>query len=61
MHDGTVIEDSLLGKDLKRATKAKDIFQCVNIFFKHNLEIQIICSVCTDGAPVMLGNIFCFG
>ena len=57
VHDGAIMEDFLFCEDLKRTTKAKDIFKCVNFFFaKHDLDIQIIGSVCTDGAPAMLGN-----
>ena len=57
VHDGAIMEDFLFCEDLKRTTKGKDIFQCVkNFFAKHDLDIQIIGSVCTDGAPAMLGN-----
>ena len=56
-HDGSIKEDFLICEDLQRTTKAKDIFQCVKIFFaKHDLDMQVIGSVCTDGAPAMLGN-----
>ena len=33
VHDGAIMEDFLFCEDLKRTTKAKDIFQCVNFFF----------------------------
>ena len=55
-HDGAII-DFLFSEDLKKTIKGKDIFQCVkNFFAKHDLDIQIIGSVCTDGAHAMLGN-----
>ena len=54
---GVIMEDFLFCEDLKRTTKGKDIFQCAkNFFVKHELDIQIIGYVCTDGAPAMLGN-----
>ena len=31
---------------------------CEDFFLKHDLEIQIIDSVYTDGTPTMLGNFF---
>ena len=33
VHDGTIMKHFLFCKDLKRTTKAKDIFQCVTNFF----------------------------
>ena len=33
VHDGSIKEDFLFCEDLKRTTKAKDIFQCLKIFF----------------------------
>ena len=29
---------------------------CQEFFAKHDLDMQVIGSVCTDGAPAMLGN-----
>ena len=57
VHDGAITEKFLFCEDLKRTTKGKYIFPCVkNFFAKHDLHIQIIGSVCTDGAPAILGN-----
>ena len=57
IHDGFIIEDFLFCKELKRTTKRKDVFQCVkNFFVKHDLDIQIIGSVCTECAPAMPVN-----
>ena len=40
-----------------RTTTAKDVFKLVKEFFiKHNLDIKVVGSVCSDGAPAMLGN-----
>ena len=56
VHDGA-IKNFLFCEELKTTTKAKDVFQFVKDFFaKYELDIQIIGSVCTDGAPAMLGN-----
>ncbi|XP_076329566.1 protein FAM200C-like [Tachypleus tridentatus] len=57
VHDGAIMEDFRFCKDLKTTTKGKDVFQCVKDFFaKYDLDIQIIGSGCTDGAPDILGN-----
>lgn len=53
VHDGRF----LFCEDLKTTTKGKDVFQCVkNLFAKCDLDIQIIGSVYTDSASVMLEN-----
>ena len=47
----------LFCKPLPRTIAAKDVFELVKEFFnKHNLYLKIIGSICTDGAPAMLGN-----
>ena len=52
-----VEEEFLFCQPLPRTTTAKDIFKLVKEFFiKHNLDIKVIGSVCSDGAPAMLGN-----
>ena len=33
VHNSTIMEGFLFFEDLKRTTKAKDIFQCLKIFF----------------------------
>ena len=56
-HDGAIKENFIFCEELKTTTKAKDVFQFVKDFFaKHELDNQIICSVCTDGAPAILEN-----
>uniref|UniRef100_UPI00358EA82C protein FAM200C-like n=1 Tax=Myxine glutinosa TaxID=7769 RepID=UPI00358EA82C len=57
VNDGAVKEDFLFCEDLKTSLTAKDVMQLVKDFFaKHDLDIKVIGSVCTDGAPAMLGN-----
>ena len=35
----------------------KDVFKLAKEFFnKHNLDLKMTGSICTDGAPAMLGN-----
>uniref|UniRef100_K7FGQ0 Uncharacterized protein n=1 Tax=Pelodiscus sinensis TaxID=13735 RepID=K7FGQ0_PELSI len=37
-------------------TAAQDVFTILNIFFEeHSIEWKNLCSICTDGAPAMLG------
>jgi hypothetical protein len=46
----------LLCKPLETTTTARDIFKVVSNFFEeHGIEWKNLCSVCTDGAPAMLG------
>ena len=55
--DSMIKEDVLFCDELKPTTQGKDVYQLVKDFFaKHDLDIQIIGSVCADGTPVMLGN-----
>lgn len=57
IHNGGIMEDFLFCEDLETTTRGKDVFQYVkNFFIKYDLDIKIIGSVCTDGAPAMLGN-----
>ena len=54
-------EDFLFCKELVKTTMATDIFDDVKIFFKeNNLNINKVASICTDGAPALLGNKSCF-
>ena len=55
--DETVCEDFLFCKPLQTTTTALDIFNLVKeFFFKHELDMSLIGSICADGAPAMLGN-----
>ena len=52
----TVCEDFLFCKPLQTTT-ALDIFYLVKeFFFKHELDMSLIGSICTDSATAMLGN-----
>ena len=56
-----VEEEFLFCQPLPKTTTAKDIFKLVKkIFIKHNLDIKMIGSVCSGGAPAMLGNRYGF-
>ena len=59
VHDGTKIKDFFC-ENLKGAISNKYLPISKQPFLKHDLEIQIIDYVYTDGASAMLGNIlFC--
>jgi len=55
--DKSVVKDFLFCASLKTATTAIDVFELVKSFFSDiGTDLQMIGSVCTDGAPSMLGN-----
>ena len=55
--DKTVREEFVFCKPLQTTATAGDIFNLVKEFFKYyNINISLIGSICTDGAPAMLGN-----
>ena len=46
---------------MKKRTKAKDVFDLVNGFFCENsIARNKAVSVCTDGAPAIIGHQSCF-
>ena len=52
-----VVEEFLFCKPLKTTAKATDVFSLVKEFFlEHEMTLNMCGSICTDGAPVMLGN-----
>ena len=52
-----VEEELLFCEPLTRTVTAKDVFKLVKGFSnKHNLDLKMIGSICTDGALAMLGN-----
>jgi len=52
-----IYENFIFFEKLKTTNEAKDVFQFVTDFFaKHELDVQIIDSVCTSGAPALLRN-----
>ena len=51
------VEEEFLFCELLPRTTAKDVFKLVKRFFnKHNLDLKMTTSICTDGAAVMLSN-----
>uniref|UniRef100_UPI00358F06DC protein FAM200C-like n=1 Tax=Myxine glutinosa TaxID=7769 RepID=UPI00358F06DC len=55
--DKEVEENFLFCQSLKATTQAVDVLNMIKEFFtKHQLNLNMIGSICTDGAPVMLGN-----
>ena len=52
-----VVEEFLFCEPLKATTKAMDVFNIVKEFFlNHEMSLDMIGSLCTDGAPAMLRN-----
>ncbi|XP_068221363.1 protein FAM200C-like [Palaemon carinicauda] len=52
-----VVEEFLFCKPQKTTAKATDVFSLVKEFFlEHEMTLNMCGSICTDGAPVMLGN-----
>ena len=53
----TIKEEFLFCEPLHTTTKAADVFAMLEAFFvAHEITWAIVGSVCTDGAPAMLGN-----
>jgi len=60
--EDVIMEDFLFCKPLKTTTKAADIKKLVDNFFRDNgLSWDMVSSICSDGAPVMLGRNSGFG
>ena len=52
-----VVEEFLFCEPLKTTTKAVDLLNIVKEFFlNHEMSLDMIGSLCTDGAPAMLAN-----
>ena len=57
MKEGGVNEEFLFCEPLLETTKAIDVLQLVKAFFAQRaLNLQMCGSICTEGAPAMLGN-----
>ena len=55
--DDVIKEDFLFCRPLTTTTKAADVKKLVDDFFKNNdLSWDMVSAVCSDGAPVMLGQ-----
>ena len=56
VHNQAIEEDFLFCRPLETTTKASDVFKLVEEFFEtEKLDWDKLGSVCTDGAPAMLG------
>ena len=52
-----VVEEFLFWESLKTNTKAVDVFNIVKEFFlNHKMSLDMVVSLCTDGASAILGN-----
>ena len=51
-----VVEEFLFCEPMKTTTKAVDIFNIVKFFLNHEMSLDMVGSLCTDGVPAMLGN-----
>ena len=52
-----VVEEFLFYEPQETTAKAIDVFNLVkNFFLKHGMTLNMCGSICTDGAPAMLGN-----
>ncbi|XP_014667304.1 PREDICTED: protein ZBED8-like isoform X5 [Priapulus caudatus] len=57
MHECDIKEEFLFSEPLVTTTKATDVLDLVTTFMdKHNIPMDKLGSMCTDGAPAMLGN-----
>ena len=55
--DGGIKEEFLLSEGLKTMIKAADVSLLLHKFFqRHQIEWEKVGSVCTDGAPAMIGD-----
>ncbi|XP_075833987.1 protein FAM200C-like isoform X1 [Microtus pennsylvanicus] len=56
INDGDFKDEFLFCKPLETTATAHDVFDRVGSFLKeHKLSWEMVCGVCTDGAPAMLG------
>ncbi|XP_076030406.1 protein FAM200C-like [Oratosquilla oratoria] len=57
VHERCIKEEFLFCERLETTTKADDVFRLVQLFFDcHELSWDLIGSICTDGAPAMIGK-----
>lgn len=55
--DGDIKDEFLFCKTLQTMTKADDVLRLVaNLFQKQQIKWEKLSSVCTDGAPTMIGK-----
>lgn len=57
IHEKNIKEEFLSCERLETTTKAADVFKLIQSFFdRHELAWDLIGSICTDGAPAMIGK-----
>jgi len=57
VHERCIKEEFLFCERLETTTKAVDVFRLIQSFFgRHELAWDLIGSICTDGAPAMIGK-----
>ena len=57
VHNGAFKDEFLCILDLPSRTRKEDIFKTIDTFFEANdIKWELLCGLCTDGAPAMLGH-----
>ena len=57
VHENDIKEEFLFCEPLTQTTRAVDVMEVINSFFESNsLSWNVVGSICTDGAPSMLGK-----
>ena len=57
VHNGLFKDEFLCILDLPSRTRGEDIFKTIDTFFKANdINWELLCGLCTDGAPAVLGH-----
>ena len=55
--ENAIVDDSLFCQDIMERTRTKDVFDFVYAFLRENsIAWNNVGSVCTDGAPAMIGH-----
>ena len=55
--ENAIVDEFLFCQEMKERTRAKDVLDLVNVFLRKNSTAwNKVGSVCTDGAPTMIGN-----
>ena len=55
--ENAIVDEFLFCQEMKERTRAKDVFDLVHAFLRENLIAwNKVESVCTDGAPAMIGH-----
>ena len=57
VNGNAIVDESLFCQEMKERTTAKNVFDLVNTFLRENSRAwNEVGSVCTDGAPAMIGH-----